>query len=186
MVGCVSAVRKQAAIHGVVRPDRLATSCPAARPAPDHVRLWSGQPPRRQVLIVMLFSLAEAVKQQAQLSLDVADLVLSIIDKLKHVTPAEDSAVAAAAAAPAAFARRTTRSAAAAAAQAGPSSAAAEDADHAEAYKSALKSLVVRGWCLSKPLVSETAARCVVLLHVRLPACQHVLGHGWLQGVNTS
>jgi hypothetical protein len=57
--------------------------------------------------------------------------------------------VAAAAAAPA---RRTTRSAAAAAAQAGPSSAAADDA---EAYKSALKSLVVRDLCLRKPLGSQ-------------------------------
>lgn len=100
-----------------------------------------------KTVLVCFFALcpAEAVKQQAQLSLEVADLVLDIIDKLKHVTPAEDAAAQAAvqAAAAAAPARRTTRSAAAAAAQAGPAAAATAGANHAEAYKAALKPFVV-------------------------------------------
>lgn len=97
-------------------------------------------------------------------------MVLGIVDKLSHITPAEDAAAAqavaqaaAAAAAPpaAAPARRTTRAAAAAAAAAGPPPAAAAaaagagDANHAEAYNAALKPFVVRDSALSA---------CIVLL----------------------
>lgn len=139
----------------------------------------------KKTILVCFFALcpAEAVKQQAQLSLEVADLVLDIVDKLKHVTPAEEAAaqaaVQAAAAAAAAPARRTTRSAAAAAAQAGPAAAAAVDANHAEAYKAALKPFVVRSqprytlFCIPYDLVVGRFVLCdAALVSEQRHCCQ--------------
>lgn len=106
-------------------------------------------------MLLLPSSCAERIKQEAQLSLEVADLVLDIVQRLQHVTAAEDVPAAAPAAPPAAApaptGRRTTRAAAAAAAaaaaQAGPSAAAAAAAPASgpDAYKAALTPHVVSG-----------------------------------------